>query len=123
MISIRVKSLFWSDGPAQEKPLLATRAFGLPFDSGSNWIMCWLWLLVIMIYCSNSFELRGRHEKNELITKVAVDAEISKAKAEAEVNSLINSVTEELKAGGAVALTGFGTFQVKERAARTGRTP
>ncbi len=62
-------------------------------------------------------------KKSELITKVAVDAEISKAKAEAEVNSLINSVTEELKAGGAVALTGFGTFQVKERAARTGRTP
>lgn len=62
-------------------------------------------------------------KKNELITKVAVNAEISKAKAEAAVNSLINSVRQELKAVGAVALTGFGTFQVKERAARTGRTP
>ncbi|EBE3867311.1 DNA-binding protein HU, partial [Salmonella enterica subsp. enterica serovar Heidelberg] len=55
--------------------------------------------------------------KSELIMKVAEDADISKAKAEAAVNALINSVTEELKAGGTVALTGFGTFHVKERAA------
>lgn len=61
--------------------------------------------------------------KSELIMKVAEDADISKAKAEAAVNALINSVTEELKAGGTVALTGFGTFHVKERAARTGRNP
>jgi DNA-binding protein HU-beta len=61
--------------------------------------------------------------KSELIMKVAEDADISKAKAEAAVNALINSVTEELKAGGTVALTGFGTFQVKERAARIGRNP
>ncbi|WP_283631234.1 HU family DNA-binding protein [Shewanella baltica] len=61
--------------------------------------------------------------KSELIMKVAEYADISKAKAEAAVNALINSVTEELKAGGTVALTGFGTFQVKERAARTGRNP
>ncbi len=61
--------------------------------------------------------------KSELIMKVAEDADISKAKAEAAVNALINSVTEELKAGGAAALTGFGTFHVKERAARTGRNP
>ncbi|HBB3210461.1 TPA: HU family DNA-binding protein [Escherichia coli] len=61
--------------------------------------------------------------KSELIMKVAEDADISKAKAEAAVNALINSVTEELKSGGTVALTGFGTFQVKERAARTGRNP
>ena len=61
--------------------------------------------------------------KSELIMKVAEDADISKEKAEAAVNALINSVTEELKAGGTVALTGFGTFQVKERAARTGRNP
>lgn len=61
--------------------------------------------------------------KSELIMKVAEDVDISKAKAEAAVNALINSVTEELKAGGTVALTGFGTFQVKERAARTGRNP
>ncbi|MCU8019886.1 HU family DNA-binding protein [Shewanella sp. SM72] len=61
--------------------------------------------------------------KSELIMKVAEDADISKAKAEAAVNALINSVTEELKAGGTVALTGFGTFQIKERAARTGRNP
>ncbi|HAE7146163.1 TPA_asm: hypothetical protein GND63_002831 [Salmonella enterica subsp. enterica serovar Newport] len=46
--------------------------------------------------------------KSELIMKVAEDADISKAQAEAAVNALINSVTEELKSGGTVALTGFG---------------
>ncbi|EOW9161667.1 HU family DNA-binding protein [Vibrio cholerae] len=61
--------------------------------------------------------------KSELIMKVAEDADISKAKAEAAVNALINSVAEELKAGGIVTLTGFGTFHVKKRAARTGRNP
>lgn len=61
--------------------------------------------------------------KSELIMKVAEDADISKAQAEAAVNALINSVTEELKSGGTVALTGFGTFHVKARAARTGRNP
>lgn len=61
--------------------------------------------------------------KSELIMKVAEDADISKAQAEAAVNALINSVTEELKSGGTVALTGFGTFHVKSRAARTGRNP
>ncbi len=45
--------------------------------------------------------------KSELIMKVAEDADISKAKAEAAVNALINSVKEVLKAGGTVALTGL----------------
>ncbi len=61
--------------------------------------------------------------KSELIMKVAEDADISKAKAEAAVNALINSVKEVLKAGGTVALTGFGTFHVKERAANRTESP
>ena len=45
------------------------------------------------------------------------------AKAEAAVNALMATITTELKEGGSVALTGFGTFQVRARAARTGRNP
>lgn len=61
--------------------------------------------------------------KSELIMKVAEDADISKAKAEAAVNALINSVTEELKAGGTVALTGFGTFHVMNAQREPGGIP
>ncbi|AKJ36885.1 HU family DNA-binding protein [Aeromonas veronii] len=61
--------------------------------------------------------------KSELIMKVAEDADISKANAEAAVNALIASITTELKEGGSVSLTGFGTFWVRARAARRGRNP
>lgn len=61
--------------------------------------------------------------KSELIMKVAEDADISKANAEAAVNALIASITAELKEGGSVSLTGFGTFLVRARAARSGRNP
>ncbi|WP_368181580.1 HU family DNA-binding protein [Aeromonas sp. R7-5] len=61
--------------------------------------------------------------KSELIMKVAEDADISKANAEAAVNALIASITTELKEGGSVSLTGFGTFRVRARAARSGRNP
>ncbi|MFM5362270.1 HU family DNA-binding protein [Aeromonas veronii] len=61
--------------------------------------------------------------KSELIMKMAEDADISKANAEAAVNALIASITTELKEGGSVSLTGFGTFRVRARAARSGRNP
>lgn len=56
--------------------------------------------------------------KSQLIEKIAAGADISKAAA-----GRIASVTESLKEGDDVALVGFGTFAVKERAARTGRNP
>lgn len=61
--------------------------------------------------------------KGELVTKIAEGSDLSKASAARALDSLINSVTEELANGGDVALVGFGTYKVNDRAARTGRNP
>lgn len=61
--------------------------------------------------------------KSQLIEKIAHNADITKAEAERALNALTGAVTEELASGGDVALVGFGTFSVSERAARTGRNP
>ncbi len=61
--------------------------------------------------------------KTELVAAVAAKAEISKADAEKAVKAFTDAVAEELKAGGKVQLVGFGTFEVSERAARTGHNP
>ena len=61
--------------------------------------------------------------KSELVAKIAEGAEISKASAGRALDSLIGSVTTELASGGDVALVGFGTYKVNDRAARTGRNP
>lgn len=61
--------------------------------------------------------------KGELVAKIAEGAEISKASAARALDSLIGSVTEELSNGGEVALVGFGTYKINDRAARVGRNP
>ena len=61
--------------------------------------------------------------KSQLIDKIADDAEISKAAAGRALDAFVKAVTETLKDGDQLALVGFGTFQVRERAARTGRNP
>ncbi|MGJ8524741.1 DNA-binding protein HU-beta [Halomonadaceae bacterium LMG 33818] len=61
--------------------------------------------------------------KSELIEAIAASADISKAAASRALDAMIDSVTDSLKKGDSVALVGFGTFSVKERAARTGRNP
>ncbi|MGJ8691399.1 MAG: HU family DNA-binding protein [Thalassotalea sp.] len=61
--------------------------------------------------------------KGELIEKMSEGADITKASASRVLDSLIESVTTELSAGGDVSLVGFGTYKVNERAARTGRNP
>lgn len=61
--------------------------------------------------------------KSELIDAVADSADISKAAAARAVDAMVDAVTGALKAGDSVALIGFGTFTVRERAARTGRNP
>ena len=61
--------------------------------------------------------------KSQLIEKIAEGADISKASAGRALDSFIESVTGALKEDGSVALVGFGTFSVRERAARTGRNP
>lgn len=61
--------------------------------------------------------------KTELVAAVATKTDLSKKDAEAAVKAVIDSVTEALADGEKVALVGFGTFDVKERAARTGKNP
>lgn len=61
--------------------------------------------------------------KVELIAAVAEKAELSKKDAEKAVNATIKAITEGLKADGKVQLVGFGTFEVRTRAARDGKNP
>ncbi|MGA7802168.1 MAG: HU family DNA-binding protein [Gammaproteobacteria bacterium] len=61
--------------------------------------------------------------KSELIEAVANSADMSKATAARAVDAVLDSVTAALKSGDSVALVGFGTFEVRSRAARSGRNP
>ncbi len=61
--------------------------------------------------------------KTQLIDAVAAKAGIKKKEAEAAVNAMTEAITEALKAGDKVQLIGFGTFDVKQTAAREGRNP
>ncbi|MCE8024623.1 MULTISPECIES: nucleoid-associated protein HU-beta [Halomonadaceae] len=61
--------------------------------------------------------------KSELIEAIAASADIPKAAASRALDAMVDTVTESLKKGDSVSLVGFGTFSVKERAARTGRNP
>jgi DNA-binding protein HU-beta len=61
--------------------------------------------------------------KSELIDAVAESADLSKADAGRAVDAVIASISKALKKGDSVTVVGFGTFQVRERAARTGRNP
>jgi DNA-binding protein HU-beta len=61
--------------------------------------------------------------KSQLIEQISSVAELSKAQAERALNAFLGSVIEELADGEQVALVGFGTFSVSDRAARTGRNP
>lgn len=61
--------------------------------------------------------------KTELIGAVAKKAGLTKKDTEKAINSLIDVVRETLAAGDNVAILGFGTFSVRDRAAREGRNP
>jgi len=61
--------------------------------------------------------------KAELIASIGKEAKISKASAEKAVNAFAGSVMKALKKGDKLTLTGFGTFSVVKRRARTGRNP
>ena len=61
--------------------------------------------------------------KTELINQVAERAEVTKKDAEKVVSATIDAITAALAAGDKVQLTGFGSFEVKDRAARVGRNP
>ena len=61
--------------------------------------------------------------KSELIDAIAAAADLSKADAGRALDATIDAITGALKNGDAVSLVGFGTFSVKQRAAREGRNP
>lgn len=61
--------------------------------------------------------------KNELVAKMAEKAGLKKTEAEKALKAFTETVAEELKNGEKIQLVGFGTFEVSERAERTGRNP
>lgn len=61
--------------------------------------------------------------KRELVNYIADSADLSGASAERALNAILQAITGELSAGGRVVIPGFGSFQVQERSARTGRNP
>lgn len=61
--------------------------------------------------------------KTELVAAVAAKAEISKKDADKAVAAVIDAVTDALKSGDKIQLIGFGTFEVRERAAKEARNP
>lgn len=61
--------------------------------------------------------------KTELVNSIASKSGLNKKNSEAALNALIASVQETLEKGDKVVLVGFGTFEVRKRAARKGRNP
>ena len=61
--------------------------------------------------------------KAELVTMVAEKADLTKKDAEKAISALVESISETLAKGEKIQLVGFGTFEVAERAARTGQNP
>ena len=61
--------------------------------------------------------------KGELVESIAKDAKITKAEAQAALDSVVGAVTKALKKGQKVTLVGFGTFSTSKRSAREGRNP
>jgi DNA-binding protein HU-beta len=61
--------------------------------------------------------------KTDLINAVAAKSGLNKKNSEAALNAFVGTVEESLKKGEKVVLVGFGTFEVRKRAARKGRNP
>lgn len=61
--------------------------------------------------------------KTELITRISEKTELSKKDAETAINAFIDIVADALVSGEKITITGFGSFEVVERAARIGRNP
>ena len=89
-------------------------------------------LFALDIFCENRHNtlciaktLFGRiiMNKTELIAAMAEKSELTKKDAGAALEAFTAAVEDALKAGDKVQLVGFGTFEVKERAARTGINP
>ena len=78
---------------------------------------------VMNLYKLNVKKGKLNMNKTEFVEAVAKEAKASKAAANELVNAVVAVVTKALKKGESVQITGFGTFEVAKRAARTGRNP
>jgi DNA-binding protein HU-beta len=73
---------------------------------------------------SDASGVREEHvNKQDLVTKIAKDVELSKSAAAAAVDSFIDGITKALKKGDSITFVGFGTFKTSMRKARTARNP
>ncbi|MCD6526761.1 MAG: HU family DNA-binding protein [Desulfuromonas sp.] len=61
--------------------------------------------------------------KTELVNAIAEKSELSKSDSEKALKAFVDTITEALKAGDKIAMVGFGTFSVGDRAARVGKNP
>ncbi|WP_223069026.1 HU family DNA-binding protein [Paenibacillus caui] len=61
--------------------------------------------------------------KTDLINNISSKSGLTKRDVEAVLNELLNEITDTLADGGKVQLIGFGTFETRKRASRTGRNP
>ncbi|UXH80734.1 HU family DNA-binding protein [Roseateles amylovorans] len=61
--------------------------------------------------------------KSELIESIATKSGVTRAVAASTLDATLETITEALAAGDSIALVGFGTFKVGDRAARTGKNP
>jgi DNA-binding protein HU-beta len=61
--------------------------------------------------------------KNDLVTNIAEKSGLTKKDVETVVNGVLGEITEALTKGDKVQFVGFGTFETRERAGRTGRNP
>lgn len=86
----------------------------IPFSKNNYWVL----LIIIYFWGEVSFL-----NKTELIAKVAEKADLSKKDAGKAVDAVFASITEALKKGDKVQIIGFGSYEVRERAARLGRNP
>ncbi len=76
-----------------------------------------------VIITKNKKERVNKMNKTQLIEAVAAKANIKKKDAEIAINSLVDVITDSLVNGEKIQLTGFGSFDVKERAAHDGINP
>jgi DNA-binding protein HU-beta len=60
-------------------------------------------------------------KKSDFVAEIAKKTGMSRAKADEAVNAVLDAITDALKSGDKVTLTGFGSFEVRHRAARPGR--
>ena len=61
--------------------------------------------------------------KTDLIARIAQQADLSKASAARALEAVLDGIQDALKAGDAVTIAGFGSFEIAERPARSGRNP